>query len=147
MSLIRPLGISFYFLSHTSWNIKKLVCCSRVTPTHCKANQFLITFISFNVNLTASKACTPHDIIYDLLFIHSYSTPDELNSFYINSLHNPNHNLLNTFVSLKHWSVLFSRSAPWFTLNLCHVKAKERIWNVCSRFTIYNNTQYYPLFL
>lgn len=142
-SCLESFGLLQYikFSTHSKGRILDLVCCCGITPTHCKATLFPQSdhmFISFNANITASKNCTSRNItfrkisninpavfssaIHDLPSIHSSSTPHELVSHYNVNLHN----FLNIFAPLKHRTVSFSCSAPWFTPNLHHLKAKER---------------------
>uniref|UniRef100_A0AAR2LBI4 Endonuclease/exonuclease/phosphatase domain-containing protein n=1 Tax=Pygocentrus nattereri TaxID=42514 RepID=A0AAR2LBI4_PYGNA len=142
-SCLDSFGLQQYinFPTHSKGHILDLVCCSGVTPTHCKADLFSLSdhkLISFNVNIIASKICVPRVITFrkindidpvifssaisDLPFVHSLSTLDELISHYNVNLQN----LLNAFAPLKHRSVSFARSAPWFTSNLRLLKAKGR---------------------
>uniref|UniRef100_A0A669BHD9 Reverse transcriptase domain-containing protein n=1 Tax=Oreochromis niloticus TaxID=8128 RepID=A0A669BHD9_ORENI len=142
-SCLESFGLLQYikFPTHSKGHILDLVCCSGITPTHCKATLFPQSdhmFISFDANITASKTCISRNItfrkisninpavfssaVHDLPSIHCSSTPHELVCHYNVNLHN----LLNIFAPLKHRTVSFSRSAPWFTSDLRHVKAKGR---------------------
>ncbi|XP_037387773.1 uncharacterized protein LOC119261863 [Pygocentrus nattereri] len=68
-SCLDSFGLQQYinFPTHSKGHILDLVCCSGVTPTHCKADLFSLSdhkLISFNVNIIASKICVPRVITF-----------------------------------------------------------------------------------
>ena len=143
--------------THSRGHILDLICCTGVSPLKYTISDFPLLdhkLISFTVNLPLSKMKASRYIAFrniknikpstlsaainSLPSTDHLTTPEDLVSHYNYGLNN----LLDTLAPLKTRSVTFTRSAPWYTLELHGLKTEGRQLECLSRktgLTIHNN--------
>lgn len=132
------------FPIHSKGRICDLMCCSGISLFNCSSTDLPISdhmFMSFNLNLTISKTKTSQIICFHnikdinlttlTMGIETLSMPMVSISFPSTTNQFPHYNdnrlhtLLNSLAPIKTQTVSFTHSAPWFTPQLCLLKAKS----------------------